>query len=73
MTTNEVLCSTNHHHSVPVYDGRQKLKVGMYWETPYKGPVRKGSAVMVLFSIKSDALPKKIEDRADRPPGVNIQ
>lgn len=58
--------------TVPVYDGRDKFKLGNYWDKTYPGPVKKDSAVMLLFSIKKGSLPKRMQDRNDLPHGIDF-
>ncbi|KAF9779575.1 hypothetical protein BJ322DRAFT_1024444 [Thelephora terrestris] len=53
--------------AIPVYDGREQLRLGSYWEKPYLGDVKKDSAAMMLFSIRKGALPSAIQEREDLP------
>lgn len=46
---------------VPVYDGRGKFSLAKYWTEAYKGTVRAGSTVMVLFSMKQNKMRKDLE------------
>ncbi|KAF9777705.1 hypothetical protein BJ322DRAFT_1084037 [Thelephora terrestris] len=56
--------------SVPVYDGRDQLRLGNYWERPYLEDIKKDAAVMMLFSVKKGALPKAVQDWEDLPRGL---
>jgi hypothetical protein len=54
--------------TVPVYDGCSRFQLSNYWERPYEGSVKKGSAVMLLFTIKKESLLKKAEAVKNMPP-----
>ena len=57
---------------VPVFDGREVLQVGKYWDKEYEGEVLKGSTVMVLFSTKKGELPKAMQGIKNPPKGVEF-
>ena len=39
-----------------------------YWEHPYTGDVAKGSAVMLLFTVKKGSLPSRVIMAVGMPP-----
>ena len=57
---------------VPVYDGREGLQLGKYWEKEYTGEVARGSTVMVLFSMKKGELAKAMQEVKNLPGGVGF-
>ena len=57
---------------VPVYDGREGLQLGKYWDDEYTEEVATGSTVMVLFSTKKGRVAKAMQKIGNLPDGVEF-